>query len=809
MPDPIPTKIGRFHIERELGRGSQGVVYLANDSHLGRQVAIKTLHRHKSINGKSHERLMQEARNVSKLKHPNIVPIFDVGEYQEKPYLVFEYVEGICLKDLIKEDGTIVVYRAVKMMQQVLNGIACAHEQGIVHRDMSPANIMLSMNDIPRIMDFGISIMTGVKQEMEGDLSGTPCYMSPEHFSKEPLGPQSDIFALGLIFWEMLAGYPAVEADHHFAVMYKIANEPIEPPSLKNNTVDKRLDRIIMKALERDPGERYSNAQEMEAELGAYLEYKWGDDAARKDDKGANVTLEFLLQRMRHKSDFPAFSEHIMEINKKASASGANYTSASELANAVLKDYALTNKLLKMVNSSFYGRFSAKITTVSRAVVALGFEQVKLAASGLMLFEHMKNNSQTKELRDTAVSSFMSGLIAKDLAKRVGFEETEEAFICSMLNNLGKYLVLFYFQEEYAQIKNLMAQKGMEENNAVRSVLGISYEELGIGVARKWEYPNRIVNSMESLPQGKLEEPGSDEDMLRNLSSFSNDLCSIFSNPEDDYEGMEKSLNGLVERFQEGLPLPKKQISKLLENAGQEMETYADILKVDLKWSRLVNQLTDYQKAREREAPKEKEKIETESRRHEKAQEDYQALEIPESPAELEETVGPSGILINGIQEITNALSEDYELNEILTMILETMYRGFNFTRVLFCITDVSRTKMTARFGFGKEIERVIEGFSFDIGPSSDLFNISITQAKDLGIEDIDDPRLKKGIPQWYDRAISAPAFVLYPIILNKIAFGLIYGDKERKGRVFSRQELSYMNTLRNQAVLALKQSRR
>jgi len=208
-----PSNIDRFQIVRELGRGSQGVVYLATDPHLERQVAIKTLRMHLSKQPERQARLMQEARTVSKLQHPNIIPLYEAGEYEGLLYLVFEYVDGISLRDQIKKNGPFVVHTAIAMMTRILAGITCAHQEGVVHRDLSPSNVLIDKNEMPRIMDFGISVIVGDKKSQEKDISGTPCYMSPEHFSKSPIGPKSDIFSLGLIFYEMVIGRPAIEAE--------------------------------------------------------------------------------------------------------------------------------------------------------------------------------------------------------------------------------------------------------------------------------------------------------------------------------------------------------------------------------------------------------------------------------------------------------------------------------------------------------------------------------------------------------------------------------------------------------------------
>jgi serine/threonine protein kinase len=801
----IPENIDRFQIVRELGKGSQGVVYLASDPRLERQVALKTLHMHLSGDGDRPARLLQEARTVSKLQHPNIIPVYEAGAYQGQPYLVFEYVDGISLKDLIKREGALVVHRSVNMMRQILEGISYAHQQGIVHRDLSPSNILIGDNDTPRIMDFGISIMIGGEKNRETDLSGTPCYMSPEHFSERPIGPRSDIFSLGLILFEMLVGHPAVQADNHYAVMYKIANEPLLPPSSENQTVDKKLDRMFLRAVEKDPASRYADALEMKRELDEYLAIDESGEAGQDSQSQAHSTLDFLMRRIRHQSDFPSFSQHIMEINKKASVSRSNAASASELANAILKDYSLTNKLLKLVNSAFYGQLAGEVTTVSRAVVVLGFEQVSMAASSLMLFDHLQNKSQSDELKDAALSSFMSGIIAKDLARKLNFPETEEAFICSMFHNLGRHLVLFYFPEESNQIKNLMAQKGLDEETATRIVLGISHYDLGAGIAKSWKFPDKIVHSMRSPPKGKAEKPKSETDMLWKLSGFSNELCSVASSPEDGDK--EEPLTSLLKRFEESFPVSKKQMHNLLHSAHEKVEEYSNTLDINLNKSPFMSRMSGYFKAREESIPDT-----TKSSSQEKPQEadldNYQTLEISKSPSPSSESKDPHSVFINGIQEITNTLLEDYELNDVLTMILETMYRGFRFNLVLLCFVDMNRKKMSARLGFGKNIEKVVEKFSFKLGQPSDVFSLAMSQGKDLGIDDSADPRIKKAIPEWYRQAVSAPAFVLYPITVSKAPIALIYADRERSGRVISGSQLNYMKTLCNQLVLAIKQKK-
>ncbi len=796
----MPTHIGRFEVERILGKGSQGVVYLARDPRLDRRVAVKTIRVSVSNLKKQQSRLMREARLVSKLQHPNIVPLYEAGEDRGLLYLVFEYVDGVSLGERIKSGGPLVVRQAIDWMIQVLSGIQHAHAQGIVHRDLSPSNLLLDRNGLIRIMDFGISVVAGVEESIQKDVSGTPCYMSPEHFSKDPVTFQSDIFSLGLIFYEMVLGHPAVQADNYVAVMYKIASEALPPPSRENRDIDQRLDEIMLRAVEKKPDLRYASAAGMQEDLEAYLGES-GESTEGEEGQGTgHSTLDFLLRRIRHKGDFPSFSHNIMEINKKASVSRANMASASELSNAILKDYSLTNKLLRLVNSAFYGQFAGTVTTVSRAVVILGFEQVRMAASALLLFEHMGNSSHKEELKDEALQSFVSGMVARDMAQGAGFHGPEEAFICSMVHHLGRHLVLCYFPEEYEQIHSLMASKGMNEAVAVRSVLGISYDELGMGVARAWRFPEKIVQSMRSLPAGKPGKARNDTEALQTLSGFSNALIEATNTEDGDGD---KKLAEVLSRFEDHFPMNQKQLGRLLGQTRERVERYADVLDVNLEQSRLIKRM--------------------QSRAEEASGTARVGVPAPAKAGGLMDTSelvvpaysGPSddadlqGVLINGIQDITNTILGDYDLNDVLTMIMETIYRGLALESVILCLREAARSRMGARLGFGKDIQEVSRSFRFPIEKNArDVFGLAVTHGKDIHISNAEDPRIRKRIPDWYYQAVGDPSFALFPVMVDKRPFALFFLGRDKTGDIFDEKNLNYLRTLRNQAVLAVKQKR-
>ena len=320
-----------------------------------------------------------------------------------------------------------------------------------------------------------------------------------------------------------------------------------------------------------------------------------------KDHHVANVqnvhgTVEFLLRRMRHKGDLPAFSKNIIEINNKLSSLKALSLSATgDLAKIILKDFALTNKLLRIVNSAIYGNLAGRVTTVSKAVLLLGFEKVRMIASALMIFEHLQNKSQATELREVAMESFMSGIIAMDLAEGMKMGRPEETFICAMFHNLGKLLVICYFPEEYGAIKEQIDQKDMDESEAVHAILGISFNELGMAVLRSWNFPDMIIRSMENPPPGVIEPPMTEYETMRNLTHYAHDLCAAVTKTQNNNWG--KAMSEMSIRYQKSIPLPMKQVETLLDAAAAKVDNFSEIVRLDKKSSTFLNKLSARRKA--------------------------------------------------------------------------------------------------------------------------------------------------------------------------------------------------------------------
>lgn len=797
-----PEKIGRFELERVLGKGAQGTVHLARDPHLQRQVAIKTLnvgageHRERSIKA-----LLDEARIVSKFQHPNIVTVYDAGEHEGSPYLVFEYVEGTTLAGILEKQAPLPVARAGEIAMQILDGVAYAHDKQIAHRDLKPANILIDSNGTARIMDFGIARSMSQETIPAAELFGTPFYMAPEYISDGVFDPRSDIFSVGMMLYEMLTGVPAVQGGGAQEVFDRIVNQAFAPPSAKNGEISEQLDGIVQKALAKNPLDRFEQASAMRHALRNYLEPEAETEGTRAGD-ASQSTVEFLLRRMRHKSDFPALSKTISDINNIVAS---ERDGAGTLSRVILKDFALTNKLLKIVNTVVYAQFGNTVSTVSRAVVILGFEAIRNAAITLLLFEHLQNKAQASHLKDEAIAAFFNGLIGREIALKSGVRDVEEAMICAMFHSLGKLLATFYFYEESLEINKRTQQKGVTEEQASREVLGVSFEDLGIGIASAWNFPPHIVHSLRKVTEDKVKKPGSDGDKLRVISSLSSELSGVAANTPIEQKSTE--LKRLVARYGRALSMSEQSLDAVMEHSLREIAGHAAILNINMPQSAFIKKVTQWSASDDTPA-------QTAGAGSATALDDTLQDTLLASPVEELREDGASdaantdggSVLAAGIQDITNSLVGEFTLNDVLRMILEAMYRGMGFTRVLLCVRNAASNTMDGRFGFGPDIDEIAKLFKFPLSYSPDVFHLALSKGVDIMISDINAANIRDKVPDWYRKSVPAQSFVIFPIMLNKAPIAMVYADLDSAAMSLPSRELNLLKTLRNQAVLAIKQ---
>ena len=298
MPDMNTTVLAeRYRLNDHLARGGMADVYSATDELLGREVAVKMLHANYATDDAFVQRFRREAQAAANLTHPNIVSIYDTGKDDGNYFIVMELVEGKTLRDVLRAEGPLLPRRAAEIASEVAAALAVAARGGLAHRDVKPGNILLTETGSVKVTDFGIARAWDDSEELTrtGAVIGTATYFSPEQAQGRLADGRSDIYALGVVLFEMLAGRPPFSGETPVSVAYQHVSEAATVPSSTNPDVPPELDAIVMRALEKDPTNRYQTAEEMRSDLLRFLSFP---------KRGAAGLAGFdTLQEVRHLVD--------------------------------------------------------------------------------------------------------------------------------------------------------------------------------------------------------------------------------------------------------------------------------------------------------------------------------------------------------------------------------------------------------------------------------------------------------------------------------------------------------------------------
>jgi serine/threonine protein kinase len=647
----LGKSVGNYVIERPLGRGGMGEVYLARHPRLGREAAIKLLDA-----SLSHPdlvaRFFDEAKITASLKHPNVVEIFDFGEVEGRLYYLMELLRGKDLAQELAERGTLPLPLAVDFLRQTCLGLSEVHRAGIVHRDLKPANIFV-LDGEPyqiKLTDFGIAKNTTLttRGTSHGQVLGTPVYMSPEQAlgQIDRVSPQSDLYSLGIIAHELLTGEPPFTGDSPVQILIRHVQEP--PPRLAQRLsgLPPEFVELIDACLAKEPSARPKSAAAIANSLKAVLAklvpaieeaptslWNRGRAPQKTDAATAPARIDFdktllepkpsaaydptlpmlapliidaprpepvtnaalipgpssiapvsvdkshaennepvrlsksdrdvftkLLARMQRRGDMPAFVANVGEVSAKADFE-SKY-SATQLGGAILKDYALTAKLLRTVNTLYAARFGVRIHTVSHAIVILGFERVRSIALSISVFNKATSRDQEARATDSAIHALVSGELARELAEMSSKVDPEQAMLCSMFRNLGRHLMIVYLPETYLEILGHAQERTITEDAAATTIVGISLRKIGLGVAEQWNLPPHIGKSMshETAAQSALADTS--EQRLAALSQLSNELSDLVALGLDSTH--HTRLQALLDRHHKVVHLTAEELSALL-----------------------------------------------------------------------------------------------------------------------------------------------------------------------------------------------------------------------------------------------------
>jgi eukaryotic-like serine/threonine-protein kinase len=302
-PQATPDRIGKYYVVHEVGRGSTGSVYLSHDPFYGRDVAIKLYHTTNSddAEGRNARRMfLGEAKMVGKLQHPNIVPIFDAGEEDGRRYVVTEHIHGArTLSQYCRGGSLLPIDQVVSIMYKCAKALHYAHSRGVVHRDVKPSNILLTQDGDVRIVDFGIALVADSDVSRLEGVAGSPAYMSPEQVQGLELDARSDLYSLGAVMYEMLCGQRPFRAGALGKLLRQVVQQAPEPLRTVRAEIPEELEQVVLKALEKDPNDRYRTGNEFAAEL-TRVHQKLRSTQSEIDDEERFA----VLRRLRFFHDF-------------------------------------------------------------------------------------------------------------------------------------------------------------------------------------------------------------------------------------------------------------------------------------------------------------------------------------------------------------------------------------------------------------------------------------------------------------------------------------------------------------------------
>jgi hypothetical protein len=458
---------------------------------------------------------------------------------------------------------------------------------------------------------------------------------------------------------------------------------------------------------------------------------------------------------------------------------------------------------------------------VSRAVALVGFAGIRNMALSLVLLEHMSDKGHAGRLKEEFLRSLMAGTLAGELCPFA--KDSEEAFIGSMFQNLGRLLTEYYFPEEAHQIRQQLkpadGRMAPSEDKLAVKVLGISFEQLGLGVAKAWGLPEGLQATMRKPvgePPAKMVEKGPER--LRWLGQAANMIAdTMLQTPP---EQLKDRVGEVAARYARSLGISEKDVLAAADTARDKLTQLAQAMGIQVapnSPARRLLSLVMPQPQHDTLSPLQLQPTLPPGAvdGHDKTANLYvpgeeKTLVLPPAKADPQKV---AEVLAAGIQDITNHMvADNFKLNEVLRMILETMFRALEFRRVVFCLRDPKTETLTGRFGLGDSVEALSPLFRVPLklqpGAPADLFTAVCLKGADTLISDAAAANISQRLPKWYREKVNAPVFLMLPLMMKNAPFALIYADKAQPGGIeLGEKELSLLRTLRNQAVMAFRQA--
>jgi len=481
------------------------------------------------------------------------------------------------------------------------------------------------------------------------------------------------------------------------------------------------------------------------------------------------LSVEACLRRIQQAPDFPAFAHQISQI---MDALADEEASLRQLTSLILKDFSLTLKILRTANAAHYNRSGKPILSITHAVALLGVEAIRHLAGSLLLFEHYRKRSPG--LKQLMLLALLTASQSRELAARLGYPRREEAYICGMFHNLGEVLAACYLPQRYAAILLLMKEQNLTEREAALRVLGFHYQDLAQAAARGWNLPERVVRTIGAVSPTGLRSARGGVDVLSAVAAFSHALTTAIH--RRDPEGARARLKRLVSEYSPLLGLTMDDVRAVAEAAIQDTTETFSLLRVPLDDLRL--------------------------RRQTEAVLEASAESGAEMAAEMDALACGEDLLEELTREIEWVLSsgDDWDLSNVIMMVLEAVYRSEAFDRVLFCLRDPDSERIQGRVGLGEGSEELRAKFRLSVNGNGPLCTAlaarrSLLLSTETALSAAEAQLLKQ---------VGATCLGLFPSVVDGILVGCLYADRVGAGADPSARILELVSRLRHLAARAI-----
>lgn len=490
-------------------------------------------------------------------------------------------------------------------------------------------------------------------------------------------------------------------------------------------------------------------------------------------------------------SELPAMASNVQEL---LSLTQSSHSAAYQLSKVILKDYSLTNKVLQVVNSAYYS-LGRPVNSISKAVTILGFDAVRDLATAIALFEDFVKSGVEKEgISKILTRSFLSALQARDLAVAKDMKVLpEEAFICSLLHNLGKIIVCIYMPDTYREIEEKV-DEGSSEEDATKEVLqGLTFPQIGEEVAKFWNLSEKVLLSMNADPAAP-KTPYDTDGYLQNLANFTNRLVGDICDGND--------LDPLIDQYGDMMSMNKEEAVDLVNSSVEASEDISGSIRYGLSKLKIRSKILSAEEAiKDQSLAKKKIKAKTDSQAKGGEASEEGVEELNELPISTDKSIN------DFIHDVTETLMGPFNLSDFYINLLEALYRGIGFDRVILAIVDYQPTKsvLVGRFGLGDIDPKGVANFEYNLANKEYIIPRSLKACKDMAIP----PNSPGAFPDSLKYLVKDRTVYLFPICLENKAIGLIYLDRKKGRPKLDSSRIKATRLFRDFAVMAIRKLRK